>query len=134
MIKLKNLTKKYKTNKSELIALDNLSLSFADKGFVSILGPSGCGKTTLLNIIGGLDKKTTDDFHINGTNTEKFKSKDWDKYRNNSIGFVFQSFNLISHINILKNVELALSLSGVKKKEIRKRAKEALDKVGLKGL
>jgi len=113
-------------------ALRGISLQFRSNEFVSILGPSGCGKTTLLNIIGGLDQYTQGDLIINGKSTKDFKDRDWDAYRNHSIGFVFQSYNLIPHQSVLQNVELALTLSGVSKKERRERAKEALERVGLK--
>ena len=111
--------------------LKGINLRFRDCEFVSILGQSGCGKTTMLNIIGGLDKYTSGDLRINGVSTKDYKDRDWDAYRNNSIGFVFQSYNLIPHQTVLSNVELALTLSGVSKAERRKRAVEALEKVGL---
>ena len=116
----------------EVHALKGVSLQFRESEFVSILGPSGCGKTTMLNIIGGLDKYTDGDLVINGKSTKEYKARDWDAYRNHSIGFVFQTYNLIPHQNVLTNVELALTLSGVSKAERRRRAKEALEKVGLK--
>ena len=103
MITLKNITKIYKKNKVK--ALNNVSISFPDSGFISILGPSGCGKTTMLNIIGGLDKYTSGNLEIDGVDTSKYKASDWDGYRNHNVGFVFQSFNLIGHLNILKNVD-----------------------------
>ena len=131
MLQLKNIKKVYKTNDLDVIALNNVSIDFRKSEFVSILGPSGCGKTTLLNIIGGLDKYTDGDLIIDNKSTKKFKSTDFDSYRNHQIGFVFQSYNLITHQSVLANVELALTLSGVSKKERRKRAIEALDKVGL---
>ena len=112
-------------------ALKGVSLLFRKSEFVSILGPSGCGKTTMLNIIGGLDQYTEGDLFINGCSTKKFKDREWDTYRNHSIGFVFQSYNLIPHQSVLQNVELALSLSGVSKHERRRRATEALQRVGL---
>lgn len=112
-------------------ALKGIDLQFRESEFVSILGPSGCGKTTTLNIIGGLDQYTSGDLIINGKSTKDFKDRDWDAYRNHSIGFVFQSYNLIPHQSVLQNVELALSLSGVSKTERKRRAKEALEKVGL---
>ena len=112
-------------------ALKGVNLSFRKQEFVSILGHSGCGKTTLLNIIGGLDKYTDGDLFINGRSTKEFRDTDWDTYRNHSIGFVFQSYNLIPHQSVLSNVELALTLSGVSKAERKKRATEALEKVGL---
>lgn len=132
MLELKNITKIYKTGDFEQKALDDVSISFRKNEFVSILGRSGGGKTTLLNIIGGLDKYTSGDLLIDGKSTKNFKDSDWDYYRNVSVGFIFQSYNLISHQNILANVELALTLSGVKKEDRKKRAIEALDKVGLK--
>ena len=131
MLRLEKITKEYITGDSKVEALKGISLQFRKSEFVSILGQSGCGKTTLLNIIGGLDKYTTGDLVINGKSTKEFKDRDWDSYRNHSVGFVFQSYNLIPHQNILSNVELALTLSGVSKKERRKRAVEALKQVGL---
>ena len=131
MLRLEKITKEYITGDSKVEALKGISLQFRKSEFVSILGQSGCGKTTLLNIIGGLDKYTTGDLVINGKSTKKFKDRDWDAYRNHSVGFVFQSYNLIPHQNILSNVELALTLSGVSKKERRKKAVEALKQVGL---
>ena len=132
MLELKNITKIYKTGDFEQKALDEVSISFRKNEFVSILGRSGGGKTTLLNIIGGLDKYTSGDLLIDGKSTKNFKDSDWDYYRNVSVGFIFQSYNLISHQTILSNVELALTLSGVKKEDRKRRAIEALDKVGLK--
>ena len=132
MLKLKNITKDYDTASSKVQALKGININFRKSEFVSILGQSGCGKTTLLNIIGGLDHYTTGDLIINGKSTKKFKDRDWDAYRNYSVGFVFQSYNLIQHQSILSNVELALTLSGVSKKERTKRAIEALEQVGLK--
>ena len=132
MLKLKNITKDYDTGSSKVQALKGININFRKSEFVSILGQSGCGKTTLLNIIGGLDHYTTGDLIINGKSTKKFNDRDWDAYRNYSVGFVFQSYNLIQHQNILSNVELALTLSGVSKKERTKRAIEALEQVGLK--
>ena len=131
MLELRKITKIYATDDFKQTALDNVSITFKKNEFVSILGPSGSGKTTLLNIIGGLDEYTDGDLIINDVSTKKYKDTDWDSYRNHSIGFVFQSYNLIPHQSILQNVELALTLSGVSKQERRKRAKEALDKVGL---
>jgi putative ABC transport system permease protein len=131
MLKLENITKDYISGDSEVTALKGINLEFRKSEFVSILGQSGCGKTTLLNIIGGLDRYTTGDLSVNGVSTKKFKDRDWDTYRNHSIGFVFQNYNLIPHQTVLANVELALTLSGVSKKERKKRAKEALEKVGL---
>ena len=131
MLRLEKITKEYITGDSKVEALKGISLQFRKSEFVSILGQSGCGKTTFLNIIGGLDKYTTGDLVINGKSTKEFKDRDWDAYRNHSVGFVFQSYNLIPHQNILSNVELALTLSGVSKKERRKKAVEALKQVGL---
>ena len=131
MLKLTNITKHYVTGDSRVEALKGINLEFRENEFVSILGPSGCGKTTMLNIIGGLDRYTDGDLIINGKSTKTFKDRDWDTYRNHSIGFVFQSYNLIPHQSVLANVELALTLSGVSKSERRRRATEALEKVGL---
>ena len=133
MLRLKNIKKNYCLgNKDQVEALKGINIDFRKSEFVSILGPSGCGKTTLLNIIGGLDDYTDGDLIINNKSTKKFKDKDFDSYRNHQIGFIFQSYNLITHQSVLANVELALTLSGVSKKERRKRAIEALEKVGLK--
>ena len=132
MLKLKNITKIYTTGNERLKALDGINITFRKSEFVSILGPSGCGKTTLLNIIGGLDRYTSGDLIINGKSTKYFKDRDWDSYRNYSVGFVFQNYNLIGHQTVLSNVELALTISGVSKKERRKRAIKALEEVGLK--
>ena len=131
MLEIKNITKIYKTGDFTQKALDKVNINFRQNEFVSILGPSGSGKTTLLNIIGGLDKYTSGDLVINEVSTKKYKDKDWDAYRNHRIGFVFQSYNLIPHQTILSNVELALTLSGVGKKERKKRAIKALNEVGL---
>ena len=131
MLQLKNITKIYKTGETSVQALDGVSIDFRENEFVSILGQSGCGKTTLLNIVGGLDRYTDGDLLINGKSTRDFRDGDWDTYRNHSIGFVFQSYNLIPHQTVLANVELALTLSGVSKHERRRRATEALKKVGL---
>ena len=131
MLELINIKKDYETGDTNVAALKGINLRFRDCEFVSILGQSGCGKTTMLNIIGGLDKYTSGDLRINGVSTKDYKDRDWDAYRNNSIGFVFQSYNLIPHQTVLSNVELALTLSGVSKAERRKRAVEALEKVGL---
>ena len=131
MLTLKNIVKKYPAGDTTVDALRGVDIEFRKSEFVAILGPSGCGKTTLLNIVGGLDKYTEGDLIINGVSTKKYKDADWDTYRNHSIGFVFQSYNLIPHQTVLSNVELALTLSGVSKAERRRRAKEALEKVGL---
>ena len=131
MLTLKGIKKDYITGDSKVEALKGVDLQFRSNEFVSILGQSGCGKTTLLNIIGGLDKYTSGDLFINGKSTKNYKDRDWDNYRNHSVGFVFQSYNLIPHQTVLSNVELALTLSGVSKGERRRRAKEALEKVGL---
>ena len=131
MLEIKNISKVYKTDNLKQIALDNVSINFRDNEFASILGPSGSGKTTLLNIIGGLDKYDTGDLIINEVSTKKYTDRAWDSYRNHRVGFVFQSYNLIYHQSILKNVELALTLSGVSKQERRKKAKKALKEVGL---
>ncbi len=131
MLELKNITKDYPAGENTVHALKGIDLKFRQNEFVSILGPSGCGKTTMLNIIGGLDQYTSGDLVINGKSTKDFKARDWDAYRNHSIGFVFQSYNLIPHQTVLQNVELALTLSGVSKSERRQRAKEALKQVGL---
>ena len=132
MLEIKNISKIYKTGDFVQKALDNVSINFRNNEFVSILGPSGSGKTTLLNIIGGLDKYTNGDLKISGVSTKKYKDKDWDTYRNHKIGFIFQSYNLITHQTVLSNVELALTLSGVNKKQRKILALEALEKVGLK--
>ena len=131
MLQLKDIVKTYAPGENAVTALRGVSLSFRHCEFVSILGPSGCGKTTLLNIVGGLDQYTSGDLVINGKSTRAFGSRDWDTYRNHTIGFVFQSYNLIPHQSVLQNVELALTLSGVSKSERRRRAKEALAQVGL---
>ena len=131
MLKLTDIVKNYDVGANTVHALKGVSIEFRPSEFVAILGQSGCGKTTLLNIIGGLDQYTSGDLIIRGKSTKNFKSKDWDSYRNHSVGFVFQSYNLIPHQTVLANVELALTLSGVKKAERRRRAKEALEKVGL---
>lgn len=131
MLEIKNITKKYETAGFKQTALDKVSINFRKNEFASILGPSGSGKTTLLNIIGGLDHYDSGDLIINEVSTKKYKDRDWDSYRNHRVGFVFQSYNLITHQSVLSNVELALTLSGISKKERRKMALEALDKVGL---
>ena len=131
MLKLKNIVKEYVAGDSKVVALKGVNIEFRKSEFVSILGHSGCGKTTLLNIIGGLDQYTTGDLIIEGRSTKDFKDGDWDSYRNHSIGFVFQNYNLIPHQSVLSNVELALTLSGVSKSERREKAKAALEKVGL---
>lgn len=132
MLELKQIKKSYKTGDFKQVVLDGINLNFKKSEFVSILGPSGSGKTTLLNIIGGLDQYDSGDLIINGMSTKKFKDKNWDSYRNNSIGFIFQSYNLITHMSILNNVELCMTLSGVSKKERKERAIDALTSVGLK--
>lgn len=131
LLSLKNITKEYPTGDTKVQALRGISLDFRENEFVSILGPSGCGKTTMLNIIGGLDQYTSGDLIINGVSTRRYSDADWDTYRNHSIGFVFQSYNLIPHQTVLANVELALTLSGVSKRERRRRAIDALKQVGL---
>lgn len=131
MLKLIEITKEYKTEEESVLALHNVSLEFRRNEFVSILGPSGCGKTTMLNIIGGLDRYTSGDIQVDGISTEEFDDVDWDTYRNRRIGFVFQSYNLIPHMTVLKNVQLSLTLAGISKEEGRERALEALRKVGL---
>lgn len=132
MLELKNVKKSFKTGDFVQQALKGINLNFGDKEFVAILGSSGSGKTTLLNIIGGLDHYDSGDLIIKGKSTKKFKEKDWDAYRNNSIGFIFQSYNLIGHISVLGNIELSMTLSGVSSKEKKKRAMDVLEKVGLK--
>ncbi len=132
MLELIDVKKDYQTGESSVHALKGVTLSFRKSEFVAVLGPSGCGKTTMLNILGGLDKYTSGDLIINGRSTKDFKPYDWDAYRNNNVGFVFQSYNLIPHQSVLGNVELALTLSGISKAERRKKAVAALEKVGLK--
>ena len=129
MLEINNISKTYETVDLKQTALDKVNINFRESEFVSILGPSGSGKTTLLNIIGGLDRYDSGDLIINGISTKKYNNRDWDTYRNHRVGFVFQSYNLITHQSILSNVELALTLSGVSKKERRKRAIEALEKI-----
>ncbi|MEG2936414.1 MAG: ABC transporter ATP-binding protein, partial [Clostridium sp.] len=131
MLKLSNIKKEYITGDTTVHALRGINIEFRENELVSILGQSGCGKTTLLNIVGGLDQYTSGDLIINGRSTKEFKDSDWDTYRNHSIGFVFQSYNLISHQTVLSNVELAMTLSGVSKQERRQRAIAVLEKVGL---
>ena len=131
MLVLKNIVKDYSAGDARVEALRGVDLEFGDSEFAAILGPSGCGKTTLLNIIGGLDRYTSGDLVIRGKSTKQFTERDWDTYRNHSVGFVFQSYNLIPHQTVLSNVELALTLSGVSREECRRRAAEALEKVGL---
>ena len=132
MLELIDIRKTYGKDESAVEALKGVSIKFRESEFVSILGQSGCGKTTLLNIVGGLDQYTSGDLIINGVSTKDFKDSDWDTYRNHSIGFIFQSYNLIPHQTVLANVELALTLSGISQNERRKRAVQALDKVGLR--
>ena len=129
MLQVKNISKSYVTTGFTQVALDDVSISFRDNEFAAILGPSGSGKTTLLNIIGGLDRYDSGDLIIDGISTKDYKASDWDTFRNNRIGFVFQSYNLISHQTVLKNVELALTLSGVDKEERQRRATEVLERV-----
>ncbi|MDR2360412.1 MAG: ABC transporter ATP-binding protein/permease [Oscillospiraceae bacterium] len=131
MVELKNVTKLYRSNTTIVGALNGINLTFRDNEFVAILGPSGCGKTTTLNILGGLDRYTDGDLVINGVSTNNYTDRDWDNYRNRRVGFVFQSYNLISHQTALANVEIAMTLSGIGKGERRRRAKEALERVGL---
>ncbi len=131
MLELENIVKEYHTPDETVTALKGITLKFRKSEFVSVLGPSGCGKTTLLNIIGGLDRYTSGDLAIDGKSTKLYTDKDWDVYRNHSIGFVFQSYNLIPHQTVAENVELALTLAGVSTAERRERAKKALEKVGL---
>lgn len=134
MLELHNITKDYLANKVPFQALRGLNLTFPDSGLIAILGPSGCGKTTLLNIIGGLDHATEGDLLINGKSTKEFNDKEWDAYRNERVGFVFQSYNLIPHMNVIRNVEIALTLNGVSRSEREKRALKALREVGLEGM
>ena len=128
MLQLKNITKNYLSGDNEVQALKGIDIEFRENEFVSILGQSGCGKTTLLNIIGGLDRYTSGDLIINGKSTKEFKDKDWDTYRNHSVGFVFQSYNLIPHQTVLANVELALTISGVGKAERKKKGNRSITK------
>ena len=131
MLELKDIKKDYVSGDATVHALKGVSLQFRDSEFVAILGQSGCGKTTMLNIVGGLDRYTSGDLVINGVSTKEYRDRDWDSYRNHSVGFVFQSYNLIPHQDVLSNVELALTLSGVSKSERRARAVAALEQVGL---
>ena len=131
MLELKGITKIYTAGDTKVEALDDVSIAFRDSEFVSVLGPSGCGKTTMLNIIGGLDRYESGDLAVSGVSTKKYRDRDWDAYRNHTIGFVFQSYNLIPHQSVLKNVELSLTLSGISRAERRRRAKEVLERVGL---
>lgn len=131
MFQIKHICKQYKTGGLVQKVLDGVSLNLRESEFVAILGPSGSGKTTLLNIIGGLDRYDSGDLVINGISTKKYKERDWDSYRNHTIGFVFQSYNLIAHQTVLSNVELALTISGVSKAKRKKLAKRALEQVGL---
>ena len=125
MLQIQKIKKEYITGDLVQTALDDVSLNLRDNEFVAVLGPSGSGKTTLLNIIGGLDRYDSGDLIINGISTKKYKDRDWDSYRNHTIGFVFHSYNLIPHQSVLANVELSLTISGISKSERRKRAKEA---------
>ena len=132
MLQIRDIRKEYKTGSLVQKTLDGVSLNLRDNEFVAILGPSGSGKTTLLNIIGGLDRYDSGDLIINGVSTKRYKDRDWDSYRNHTIGFVFQSYNLIPHQTVLSNVELALTISGISKRERKQRALDALEKVGLR--
>lgn len=131
MLQIQHISKQYKTGELVQHALRDVSLNLRDNEFVSILGPSGSGKTTLLNIIGGLGRYNTGDLIINGISTKQYKDRDWDSYRNHTIGFVFQSYHLIPHQSVLSNVELALTISGIPRNQRRQRAKKALEQVGL---
>ena len=131
MLELKGICKSYTTGEFTQHALKNINLKFRKNEFVAILGPSGSGKTTMLNIVGGLDRYDKGDLIINDRSTKKFKQKDWDAYRNNCIGFVFQNYNLITHLSVLENIELSMTLSGVGSRKRKKKALEVLKKVGL---
>ena len=132
MLTLKNIKKSYTTGDFTQVALDGVSVNFRKNEFVAILRPSGSGKTACLNVIGGLDKYDSGNLIINGSFTKEFKNTDWDAYRNNSIGFIFQSYNLINHLDIISNVEMGMTLSGVSAKEKKEKALQALERVGLK--
>ena len=132
MIELRDIKKSYGTGEEAVQALNGVTLSFGDSGLVSIVGPSGCGKTTLLNVIGGLDRYDSGDILVDGHSTKEYKDADWDSYRNHRIGFVFQSYSLIQHLNVLDNVIMSLALSGVPAKARKEKALEMLEKVGLK--
>ena len=129
MLQIKNIKKEYRTGTLVQKALDDVSLNLRNNEFVAILGPSGSGKTTLLNIVGGLDRYDSGDLIINGISTKNYKDRDWDSYRNHTIGFIFQSYNLIPHQTVLSNVELALTISGVSRKERKEKAMAALEKL-----
>lgn len=131
MLELKHLKKYYKVGETTTKALDDVSVSFRNQEFVAILGPSGSGKTTMLNMIGGLDRYDSGNLVIEGKSTDDFKDSDWDAYRNNSVGFIFQSYNIIGHLSIIDNVEMGMTLSGVSGEEKKRRAKDALIRVGL---
>lgn len=131
MLELKHLKKYYKVGETTTKALDDVSVSFRNQEFVAILGPSGSGKTTMLNMIGGLDRYDSGNLVIEGKSTDDFKDSDWDAYRNNSVGFIFQSYNIVGHLSIIDNVEMGMTLSGVSGEEKKRRAKDALIRVGL---
>ena len=132
MLELRKINKSYTTGNFTQRALKNISLKFRKNEFVAILGPSGSGKTTMLNIVGGLDRYDSGDLIINGKSTKEFNGKEWDAYRNNCIGFVFQNYNLITHLSVAENIEIGMTLSGISARERKKRALEVLDRVGLK--